>query len=97
MGNGKFDPEKRSKAGKAALLRGVVAVYIGYLGVKIFAAKDTTMSLMTAHILGILFIAAGVAVAGYAVKRWIDDSRADTAPESLPEDTEGVETAEDEQ
>ena len=97
MGNGKFDPERRSKAGKAALFRGVVAVYIGYLGVKIFAAKDTTMSLMTAHILGILFIAAGVAVAGYAVKRWIDDSRADTPQESLPEAAGDSEVTEEEQ
>ena len=96
MGNGKFDPKKRSNAGKAALLRGVVAVYIGYLGVKIFAAKDTTMSLMTAHILGILFIAAGVAVAGYAVKRWIDDTRGDSADKSLPESTESSKITEDE-
>lgn len=71
--DGKFDPQKRSRADKAALLRAVVAAYIGYLGYKIAAAENTSMSLLTARIIGIAFILAAAGFCVYIYKRWKSD------------------------
>ena len=73
--DGKYDPQKRSRADKAALLRAVVAAYIGYLGYKIAAAENTTMSLLTARIIGIAFILAAAGFCVYIFRRWKSDCR----------------------
>ncbi|MBR4224252.1 MAG: hypothetical protein IKR73_05530 [Oscillospiraceae bacterium] len=67
--NGGSDPQRTSKANRAALLRAVVAAYIAYLGYKIMQAEDTTMSPVTAHIIGIAFIAAAAAFGVYICLR----------------------------
>ena len=75
MDREKYDPQKNSRSDKAAVLRAVVAVYIGYLGYKIACAENTTMSVTTARIIGAVFIAAAAAFGVYIVKRWLADRK----------------------
>ena len=72
----KYDPDISSKAGKAAVLRAVVAGYIGYLGYKIFCAQDTTMSAALSHTLGILFMLIAAAFGVDIFLRWRSDMKA---------------------
>lgn len=65
----KYDEQKRARADKAALLRGVVAGYIAFLGYKIITNKDTSMSQMTSFILGGCFIAAALGFGVYIFLR----------------------------
>ncbi len=73
MDSAKYDTQKRSRAGKAAVLRAVVAGYIAYLGWKIATATDTTMDRTLAYILGGLFMLAAGAIVFYIVKRYRAD------------------------
>ena len=88
MDDTKYDPQKRSHADKAAVLRAVVAVYIGYLGYKIACAENTTMSVTTARIIGGAFIAAAAAFGVYIAKRWISDRKEAVYGSSGDEDGE---------
>ena len=92
MNGVKYDAEKRLKAGKAAVLRIVVAVYIAYLAFKIAAAKDTSMSLAASRIIGAVFFAAAAAFAVYAVRRYMSEIKAakicDEAPEKALDDAD---------
>ena len=72
----KYDEAKRSKAGKAALLRAVVAAYIAYLAFRIVTAKDSSMDLKTARIIGAVFIAADIAFAVYTYMRFRSELKA---------------------
>ncbi|MBP5433467.1 hypothetical protein [Ruminococcus sp.] len=72
----KYDEAKRSKAGKAALLRAVVAAYIAYLAFKIVTAKDSSMNLTTARIIGAAFIVADIAFAVYTYMRFQSELKA---------------------
>lgn len=74
--NRKYDEQKRSRADKAALLRGVVAGYIIFLGWKIATNKDTTMDAMTARIIGGIFIAAALGFCVYIYLRRKSDLEA---------------------
>lgn len=69
MNENKFDEAKMSKAQKSLVLRLVVAAYLIFLGVKIFKAEDTTMSLMLSHIIGIFFIASALAFGAFSLMR----------------------------
>ncbi len=93
-GMNRNDTDRSSRAAKAAVLRAVVAGYIGYLGYKIFCAEDTTMSLVTAHILGIVFMAAAAGFAVYIVIRWRADMKA--VPDNAAEETAEADTGADE-
>lgn len=72
----KYDEQKRSRAGTAALLRGAVAGYIVFLGYKIITNKETSMSVMTSRILGGCFIAAALGFGAYTFLRWKKDMEA---------------------
>ena len=61
--------EMTSKAQKSMVLRLVVAVYIAYLGVKIFKAEETTMNITLAHIIGAFFVGAAAIFCVYSVIR----------------------------
>lgn len=74
--NRKYDEQKRSQADKAALLRGVVAGYIIFLGWKIATNKDTTMDVTTARIIGGVFIAAALGFCVYIYLRRKSDLEA---------------------
>ncbi len=84
-----YDEQKRSKAGSAALLRSAVACYLIYLGCQIAAAKDTSMSLLTARLIGGGMIAAACLFGVYIWKRWrIDLAEAVLPAEILKQDKE---------
>ena len=87
----KYDTEKRSKAGKGAALRAVVAVYIAYLAFKIAAAENTSMSLTTARIIGAVFIAADIAFVIYACNQFRRDMKAAVMTDEVSETAEEAE------
>ena len=68
--------QKRNNAGTAALLRGVVAAYLFWLGYRIITNRDTEMSRQTAWLTGGILLAAAAAFCGYTVYRWRADRRA---------------------
>ena len=76
-----------NKANTAAVLRGVVAVYLIVLGYKIITNQDTTMAHTTACLLGGAMILAALLFAGYTVFRLLADKKAadhdDSQGESL--------------
>lgn len=96
-----YDIQKRAQAGMKATFRGVVAVYIAYLGYKLIrdAAGFWTVAA------GVFFIAAAIGFGVYTWKRWhIDleaahlpdaddepDDEEDTEEEDLEEDIEEIE------
>lgn len=86
----KYDIQKRDKAVKGVSLRGLVAVYIGWLGIKLATEKDTAMAPALAWTLAGLFIAAGIGTAVYSVCRFRSDMAearlTGAAPESAAED-----------
>ena len=56
MNTSKLNAVKRQKAKISAVLRVVVAVYFGYLAIKLMTNKDTTMDMATAWTFSALFI-----------------------------------------
>lgn len=68
-----YDTEKRSRADKAAVLRGVVAGYLVYLGYMIATNKNTDMSPVFAKVLGGAFILIALVFGFYVLKRWRSD------------------------
>lgn len=68
--------QKQNRAGTAAVLRGAVAAYLGYLGYMIITNKDTSMKPLTAKLTGGALIAAAAAFCVYTVIRFRADSRA---------------------
>lgn len=86
-----YDTEKRSRADKAAVLRGVVAGYLVYLGYTIATNKNTDMSPMTARLLGGAFIVIALAFGFYVWKRW----RSDVEGALLPDEEQADISAED--
>ena len=74
MNSLKFDALKHNKAKISAVLRVIVAVYLGYLGIKMVTNKETTMNAATSWTFGALFILAAVIIAGYSIYRFYNDS-----------------------
>ncbi|SFW46031.1 hypothetical protein [Ruminococcus flavefaciens] len=73
MNTSKLNAVKRQKAKISAVLRVVVAVYFGYLAIKLMTNKDTTMDMATAWTFSALFILAALAIAGYSIYRFYCD------------------------
>lgn len=74
-----YDVQKRARAGTAATLRAVVALYVGWLGIKIIrGVKEggTTVPPALGWIMGIFFIAAALGFCFYVWKRWRADLEA---------------------
>ena len=88
MNKDKYDEEKMSKAQKALILRIVVAAYIVYLGIKIFSAENTTMSVMLSHIIGIFFIASALAFGAFSLRQMHNDVAAAKLTESDDTDSD---------
>ena len=76
--------QKQNKAGVSAVLRGVVAAYLAYLGYMIITNRDTDMKPLTASLTGGILIAAAAAFCVYTVIRFRADARA--AAGSAPAD-----------
>lgn len=85
MDKKKYDEQKRSRADKAALLRGVVAGYIIFLGFKIATNKDTTMDAVTAGVIGGVFIVAALAFCVYIFLRRKSDLEAAQITDNDPD------------
>ncbi len=83
-----YDVQKRAKAGTAALLRAVVALYIAWLGYKVIRGvgeDGSTVPPAAGWIIGIVFIAAALAFGFYIWKRWradLEDARISPAQET---------------
>ncbi len=91
----KYDTEKLSKAGKGAVLRVVVAVYIAYLAFKIVSADNTSMSVTVSRIIGALFLAADIAFIIYTYNQFHKEMKAAVlANEATETDVEEEETDE---
>lgn len=60
-------PQTRDHAFPAAVLRGVVAGYLIFLGVKIITNKDTDMSSAMSAVLGGIMLLAGAAFGVYTL------------------------------
>ena len=90
----RYDIEKRSKAGKAAALRAVVAVYICYLAFKIASAENTSMSVTACRIIGAVFMAAGIAFVVYTYKQFHKDMKASVLSDEAEESADEAETEE---
>ena len=73
MNSLKFDVIKHNKAKISAFLRVIVAVYLGYLGVKMVTNQETTMNAATSWTFGALFILAALIIAGYSIYRFYND------------------------
>lgn len=73
MNSLKFDAIKHNKAKISAILRAIVAVYLGYLGIKLLTNKETTMDMATAWTFGALFLLAALIIAGYSIYRFYND------------------------
>ena len=87
-----YDVQKRNKAHTAASLRGVVTLYLIYLGWKIVSGSlgaDTSMPLWVGVLLGGLFVAAAVVFGVYTIKRY----RADRKAAIIPAEPEADESA----
>ena len=72
-----FDVRKRASAGTKATFRGIVAVYIAYLGVRL--VRDAASGWQIAA--GIFFIVAALAFGVYIFRRWRLDLEAARLPE----------------
>ena len=84
-----YDVQKRAKAGTAATFRGIVAVYIMYLGYNIVkATEDGTSTLpdWAGWTAGVFFIAAALVFGVYIWNRY----RRDLEAARLPDDTDGT-------
>ncbi len=85
-----YDPQKLAKAGTGAALRVVVALYVGWLGVKVLLGMKeggTTVPPALGWTMGIFFIAAALAFCFYIGKRWqADRNAARSGPEQETED-----------
>jgi uncharacterized membrane protein len=68
---------QNNKAWTAAVLRGAVSAYLGFLGYQIITNQDTEMAASTARILGGIMIAAAAAFAVYIIIRLKCDLRTD--------------------
>jgi hypothetical protein len=66
----KYDEDKRARAGRAAVLRAVVAAYIGYIAYKVALGENTTMSRRLCYVLGAVFLLAALLVGGYTFYRY---------------------------
>lgn len=84
-----FDVSKRARAGTAATFRAVVVGYLIYLGWKIASAEGGAMSVLTARLIGAVFILAAIAFGVYTWKRWridLENARLPEEPEEHGED-----------
>lgn len=70
-----YDPEKRTKANTSALLRLLVAGYLGYLGGKIALTESDGMSVTVRYLLGGAFVLAALCFCVYVWKRWKSDMK----------------------
>ena len=82
-----YDIQKRARAGVKATFRGVVAVYIIYLGYQIIRGGESAWQIAA----GVVFIAAALAFGVYAFRHW----RLDVEAARLPDGPDGSEDAAD--
>lgn len=68
-----YDAQKRTKANTSALLRLLVAGYLGYLGGKIALTESDDMSVTVRYLLGGFFVLAAVGFCVYIWIRWQSD------------------------
>ena len=76
-----FNQSPGSRANIAAVLRGCVCLYLGYLGVSLIrgaSSPDTTMPVWLAWVFGIVMILAAAAFGLYTLYHWRSD-RVDAA------------------
>ena len=89
--NGKleYNVQQRARAGTAATFRAVVALYIGWLGVRLIRGAMTeasTLPVWAAWLVGVVFIAAAVGFGCYIWNRWKLDVEAARIAEPEPDD-----------
>lgn len=78
-----YNVQQRAKAGTAATFRGVVALYIAYLGYKIIQGgmdESSTLPSWAGWTVGLAFIAAALGFGYYIWKRWRSDVEAARLP-----------------
>lgn len=92
MADNRYNEEMRSKAGKKALLRALVAGYLVYLGWNIATGESESMTRFTARMIGGVFIAAASAFGLYIFRSW----RNDMAAARIQQDNEGGDLVDDE-
>ncbi|MCR4640240.1 hypothetical protein [Ruminococcus sp.] len=90
-----YDAEKRARAGRGAVLRVLVAVYIAYLAFKIVSAEDTTMSAAACRVIGAVFIAADIAFIVYTYNLFRKEMKAAEADVEADEAAEGADDSEE--
>ena len=87
-----YDERKRSKASISAVLRSIVAFYLGYLGWTIAqnaGGPETTMEGWMGWLICAVFVVVGIAFEVYTLKRYQIDLKA----AELPDHGEGDESA----
>lgn len=92
MAKQEYNEELRTKAGKKALFRTLVAGYLVYLGWNIATGESDSMTQLTARVIGGVFIAAAAAFGLYTFRSW----RSDMAAACKDENTKGDELCDDE-
>ena len=86
-----YDVQRRNRASTAATLRGVVALYLIYIGWKIASgsvSEDASISLWAGVLIGVLFIVAAIGFGVYTVWRYRADMKAAVLPEKQEESQE---------
>ena len=90
-----YDVQKRARAGTKATLRGVVALYVAFMGYRLLRsarlAEESTMPIDLRWGFGLGMIAAALIFGVYIWKRW----RADVEAARLPKDGETIGNAAD--
>lgn len=69
----KYSEKKLRKAQITGALRAVVSICLGFFGVKLLTADESTMDMATAWTFGALFILACIAFGGYTIYRFVTD------------------------
>ncbi len=93
----KYDEDKRARAGRAAVLRAVVAVYIGYIAYKVALGENTTMSRMLCYVMGAVFLVAALFIGGYTYYRYRCDMKDAIITDEVQEVINENEITDDEQ
>ncbi|EWM55015.1 hypothetical protein [Ruminococcus flavefaciens] len=88
MNGTKYDSEMRSKALKAAALRGVVILYLAFLSFKMWSVDSSEKNVWIFRIFGTVFLAGAVGFGIYAWKSFRaadEESKKITAEEEAPD------------
>lgn len=95
MDDKRYDEQKRARAGTKATLRAVVALYFIFIGYKVITNKETTMSPVTAYLLGGVFIAAAFGFGVYTFISWRKDVEAAVIDEASDPSNDPAEVDDD--